>query len=609
VRCTLILLAALAWPSVTHAADARWTMLQTPTMTVMGNQPGDVLRDVAIQIEQFRRVVGGLIPRADRPPSVPTIVFVFGDKKSMLPFVPVSNGKPADVSGYFQRSADANHIALSLEDPEESAAVVYHEYTHLLVANAVRSVPVWLNEGLAEYYGSYTLARDGRSAEIGRMLDWRLALLRARWLPLEEVLKVDTSVALHGANERRSLFYSEAWILTHYLLAQVPDGGAKINRYVAALADGQPPATAFYQAFGATPVEMDKQLRTYVRQQQFTAMRYTFKERLDVAPPGPPREMTAGEADAWLGDLQRRIGRRAEGTARIETAAQRNPDTAAAQLALGLLRASDDSPEAIEILNRAQALAPGDFATQFLHGVALLRVDRGFGVHTQEAAASLRRAVAMRSDSADAHGWLAFALMMSDDHLVDAQVEILRAIELAPGRLEYRLRYADISILQGRIADARAMLNAIAAVTFDVDAANAARTRLATLDEPPAGSSGASRSIPTPAIDPNATSTDTLVRLRLRVIQPGEERTRGHLTRIVCDTKGIRFELDAAGTPLVASARQMKEVDLIAYLSDKEFLIGCGVRTPPDHVYLTWRLEGTTRVAVAVEFLPADYVP
>src|SRR3954470_14367165 len=127
---------AIARASPAAAADSRWTMVQTPTMTVVGDQSADVLQSVAIQIEQFRRVVGGLIPNADRPPSVPTTVFVFGDRKAMQPFVPMANGKPADVAGYFQRSLDANHIALSLEDPEESAAVVFHEYTHLLIAGA-----------------------------------------------------------------------------------------------------------------------------------------------------------------------------------------------------------------------------------------------------------------------------------------------------------------------------------------------------------------------------------------------------------------------------------------------------------------------------------------
>ena len=59
------------------------------------------------------------------------------------------NGKPAQVAGYFQRAGDMNHIVMTLEGFEESAAIVYHEYTHLLVKNTSGNVPTWFNEGLA----------------------------------------------------------------------------------------------------------------------------------------------------------------------------------------------------------------------------------------------------------------------------------------------------------------------------------------------------------------------------------------------------------------------------------------------------------------------------
>src|SRR5258708_5815626 len=122
-------------------------------------------------------------------------------------------------------------------------------------------MPVWLNEGLAEYYSSYRLSADGRSAEIGRILDWRLALLRDRFVPLSQIIAVDASTALHGASAQRSIFYAESWAFIHYLLSQVPDGGAKLNRYATTIAEGRAPSEAFPEAFGAAPDEFEKQLR------------------------------------------------------------------------------------------------------------------------------------------------------------------------------------------------------------------------------------------------------------------------------------------------------------------------------------------------------------
>jgi tetratricopeptide (TPR) repeat protein len=574
------------------AAPPRWTMIQGATMTVVGDGPADRLRDVATQIEQFRAVVGGLNPNAGRPPSLPTTVFVFGTRKAMGPFVPLSKGKPAQVAGYFQRADDMNVIVMALEGFEESAAIVYHEYAHLLLANGVRSIPVWVNEGLAEYYSSYKLSADARSAEIGGILAWRVALLRDRLLPLSQVIAVDSTTALHDATERRSIFYAESWALIHYLLSEVPDGGARLNHYAAMMAEGRRSADAFSEAFGATPADFEKQLRLYLGRPTFTATRYTFKERIAVDQPGPPRVLGAVEADAWLGDLQRRLGRTSEAVPRIEAAAAAGVDSAVAQRALGLLRVSQQRiGEGVAALERARALAPDDFATQFLHGVTLLRADRGAGKQTASATASLARAVALRSESSDAHAWLAYAQMLSHDTLPDARASILHAIELAPGRLDYRLRYADISILQGRIDKARTLLTAIAAVAFDTASAAAARARL------------------------EAIAASAERRIELRRSAPGEQRAAGLLTGVACAADGVRFEIDAGGQPLVAIAPRLEDVELIVHLGGDGLRVVCGVRNPPDNVLLTWRNEvasgdgAARKVVVAVEFLPAGYVP
>jgi Flp pilus assembly protein TadD len=580
------------------AAQPRWTMIQGATVTVIGDAPAATLRDVATQIEQFRAVVGGLIPNAGRPPSLPTVVVVFNTRKAMLPFVPVLNGKTAPVAGYFLRSGDMNHIVMTLEGFAESAAIVYHEYTHLLLASAVRSIPVWLNEGLAEYYSSYQLSADRRSAEIGGIVDWRLASLRdrllpERLLPISEIIAVDAKTALHDASGRRSLFYAESWALIHYLLSQVPDGGARLNAYATAVAEGRPPADAFSQAFGATPAEFDKRLYAYVRRPAFQAIRYTFKGRIVVDQPAPSRVMERGEADSWLGDLQRRLDRTSEAAPRIARAAAVGSATAFTQLALGLLRLSEQRiDEAVAALERASTLAPHDFTTQFLHGVALLQADQGSGQYTASATASLQHAVALRTESSEAQAWLAYAQMLSRATVPDARVSIMRAIELAPGRLDFRLRYADIAILEGRIEEARTLLTAIAAVPFDAVSAAAARTRLE-------------------AIAANASP-----HVALRPVRPGEQRAAGMLTGLTCEPGGgVRFEVDGDSESLVATTLRMEDVEMIAYVGRGDFRVGCGVRNPPDHVLLTWRTETATdgaaprKIAVAVEFVPDGYVP
>ena len=601
------------------AAEPRWTMIADRSMTVMGDQSADTLREIATQIQQFHAVVGGLIPNADRPLPLPTVVFVFGARKSLEPYVPIKNGRPASVAGLFVQWPDANHILLSLDSFEESSAVVYHEYTHLLLANAVRTLPVWLNEGLAEYYSSYSVAGDRRSAVIGRPLPWRIGLLRERYMPLRELIAVDSSAALHDESMRRTIFYAEAWALTHYLLTEFPNGAAAINKYAAAIAGGAEPADAFMQAFGETPNAFDKQLQTYIRHPAFVATRFTFAERLPVAAPAQPRPVSAGERAGWLGDLQRRVGRDAEAAQRIEDAAAKEPDVPICQVALGLLRLSQSRrQEAIDALNRAESLGRDNFMTQFVRGVALLRADEGASDETTESAArALARAVALNPDSSEAHAWLAYAQMQSSATLPQARASIERAIELSPGRLDYRLRYADIRILQGQPNEVRGLLTAISAIKTDPAMAARARTRIdAMLASARRASDRAaeSRSISTPGIDATPSAPDPSVRLQLRRQRDGEQRAFGLLTHVDCSSTDVQFHVHAQDRDLVATARRMEDVELIQYLDMKDFVLACNARIAPYPVLLTWRpaTASTTSgvgTAVAVEFVPKNYVP
>ena len=468
------------------AADGRWTLVRAHDLTVIGDQPVDTLRDIASRLERFRIGVSGLIPDADRPLPVPAVVFVFGTRKAMQPFLPLTkSGRPAPLGGYFQRDADVNYIALGLEGFDESLPVVFHEYTHLLLRNAVRSVPVWLNEGLAEYYSTFKVTGDGTTADAGRPIVPHVRLLRERYMPIAELIAVDAGSELYDEAARRSIFYAESWALTHYLMVEVPDGPAHINQYVTEIARGRRASDAFFDAFGATPDKFDEQLRQYVAHPAFRWRVLSLRDRAQSAIDDKGRTLSAGEADAWLGDLQRRIHRTRDAGNRIESAIRADDTAAVTHLALGLLRIEEGRiSEAWPALERAVAIAPDDFMTEYAYGASLLReaaqvdgqvADATALAHSQ---AALTAATTINPYASEAWSWLAYAFMLDDDRLPKAEEAIERAIELAPGRLEYRLRWADINILSGHIADARKLLTELAALTTDRNIAEAAQRRL-----------------------------------------------------------------------------------------------------------------------------------
>ena len=60
---------------------------------------------------------------------------VFKNDGSFKPYKPLYNGKPANLSGYFQPGQDENVIALDIGANEQRRmSVIFHEYTHLVTS-------------------------------------------------------------------------------------------------------------------------------------------------------------------------------------------------------------------------------------------------------------------------------------------------------------------------------------------------------------------------------------------------------------------------------------------------------------------------------------------
>ena len=654
-RILATLLLAFSVGASSASAARSWQLIRGPNVVVIGQQSAKALREAAIEIEQFRMVVGNLFRGAKQPLPMPTLVYLFDDENALKPFVPLYHGKPAVVGGYCHcgSSDDVSIIVAGLARYAESSAIIFHEYAHLLVHTAVRDVPVWLNEGLAQYYSTFALKNGGRQADIGRPIARHVQLLRERLLPVAQLLAVDQTSALYNEGERRSIFYAESWALTHYLLMERPNGASIVNRYLTAVAAGTPSEKAFVDATGVSLKEMDTELLRYVTRPTFSALTFVLADRVDVDEPERARTISAAEAEARLGDVQMRVGRINEAAVRIEAAAAAGPDVAQAQLALALLRVRQErKSDAWAPLEKAAALAPDDFIAQYTYALTLLRREGESEAQEKASAerayAALTRALAVNPQSASALAWLAYADLVLDVRLPEARDATTRAMALAPGRLDYRIQLAQIYVRQNDSAEGRRLLADLAQVKTDEAVASRARTLLDRLDEheravaeqrarEAAAREAAAREAaaheaalreavvdaradPTAAtsIPPRLPTPDDskLPTFRLRKVRTGEERAYGELVSIECGASGVRFSLRVGSRVIVAVAKRMEDVELAAYGNDKELAIACGPRTEPDTVYLTWRradaaqrAAGLLGTAVAVEFVPRDYLP
>ena len=131
-------------------------------------------------------------------------------------------GKPITLSpGYFQPGEDVNYITLSTEGEDaETYGTIFHEYVHFIIdTNFGKSeVPPWFNEGLAEYYQTFTIEGD-QKAKLGLPQSGHLQLLQQnKLIPLETLFKISNYALHQNANHSRSVFYAQSWALIHYLV-------------------------------------------------------------------------------------------------------------------------------------------------------------------------------------------------------------------------------------------------------------------------------------------------------------------------------------------------------------------------------------------------------
>ena len=85
----------------------------------------------------------------------PIIVLAIKDEndfRALEPQAYLAKGQ-LKLGGLFLRAPDKNYVLMRVDaEGPHPYAVVYHEYTHFLLSKSAEWLPLWLNEGLAEFY-------------------------------------------------------------------------------------------------------------------------------------------------------------------------------------------------------------------------------------------------------------------------------------------------------------------------------------------------------------------------------------------------------------------------------------------------------------------------
>jgi len=140
-------------------------------------------------------------------------------------------------AGVFFQAIDANYMAIDLTGGEAGLTTVYHEYFHFIAGHTMPTLPLWANEGLAEFLSTYEFKND--HGIIGHPIKDHVDLLWSE----EPMPFVDLFAVTHRSDDYHggsggALFYAQSWAVVHSLLTGTSAEREGFQGYLAALAQG-----------------------------------------------------------------------------------------------------------------------------------------------------------------------------------------------------------------------------------------------------------------------------------------------------------------------------------------------------------------------------------
>jgi tetratricopeptide (TPR) repeat protein len=340
-------------------------------------------------------------------------------------------------------------------------------------------LPLWLNEGLAQFYENTDI--DDKTAWLGQTNPHVLRYLKRNdMLPLGTLFAVDARSPNYHDEDKGSIFYAESWALTHYLIvSDRVQGTHRMHDYCEALAQGEDAVTAAQQAFGDLG-KLQAGLEDYVMQQKF--MYFMMPSQLagkDAALVARPVSMA--EADAVRADVLMYAGRTKDAQALDETVLRDDPENILAHETMGsLLYREGDIEGAKKWYEEAVALDSHSYLAHYHY--ATMALHSGGRIEDERIESSLRAAIRLSPEFAPAYDELAMFLAMRHRELDEAHALSQRAVELEPGMLAYRLNCAEVLAEQRQFAEALAVLQAAMRLTKTPQEVQAVTIRVATVE-------------------------------------------------------------------------------------------------------------------------------
>ncbi|HEX8413723.1 MAG TPA: tetratricopeptide repeat protein [Sphingomicrobium sp.] len=254
-------------------AAAEWVEATSDHFVVYGDLKPSEAQSFAEQMERIDKLLRTATQSGDtlaeRANKV-TIYFV-PDMSAVQRLYGAGGG---DVGGFYRPDAQGSlavtpkRVNNTIGQYIRPQQILFHEYAHaILISGSKVSYPRWLNEGLAEFFGTTEVKADGSLVLGGLPLIRGFALAEQKQMTAQEMLTADQR-KLSDADVGH--LYARSWALVHMLMLNKGRAG-QLDAYMRLLGDGVASLDAGKRAFGDLG-KLDSDLKVHLRARSFPSL-------------------------------------------------------------------------------------------------------------------------------------------------------------------------------------------------------------------------------------------------------------------------------------------------------------------------------------------------
>jgi tetratricopeptide (TPR) repeat protein len=446
------------------AANEQWILARSKHFVLISSAGERQTRDIAAGLETLAAALTQMSPRFSATAS-PTRVFLFGRHREAQPYFDMLiNRREANVTGVFVSQKQGGSMLMRSGYGLRSERTPYHELVHYLITNTGKRPPLWIEEGLAEYFSSAELRKGTIYAGLP-LREHLEALQRRSLIPLRQLFAIVRESDAYNLPAGQHAFYAESWAVVDSLMRSGRDA---FYDFLRDLENGVAVEAALREHYAKSVDDLERAI-------SFSAARPQFGISLTVPDADTSVTVTPLDRAELLYQLGRFLAGVEDGSANAERhfreALAVNPAHARAMAALGRF-------------DNALAADPNDPDIHLDYAESLLKNAIGPLAEAEETSADdipsfrqaralAEKALALGGDAGRAKGDIGTSYIVERD-LTNGIAALEKSRALLPGRMDYALH---LFSMYRRVGD-RARADALFAVldkARDAQVAYAAR--------------------------------------------------------------------------------------------------------------------------------------